>query len=538
MTAAESSIDMTYSNDFNGFLQDNNTQSHEFESVPIQSNLAQWLAPEPIKQELPAVPILDAELIPEPYRPWILDIAHRMQCPPDFAAVTAMVMTGAIIGTACGIKPKRNDLWLCTSNLYGGIVGRPSVLLKSPTINEVIKPITELEKIARKELKRESCEYEAQKDVLKAKRDGIKKAITKAAKEGQDIASLQEQYTACSSEAEPYERRYRTNDSTTEKLSELLNENPRGLLVLRDELTGLLSSWEKSGHEGDRAFYLEAWNGTGDMYTDRIGRGTIYTENMCLSLFGGIQPMKLQEYLYANRLTNDGMFQRFQMIVYPDELTSWELIDKPVDIEARNRAYKIIETLADMDFSEIGATYENGDKIPSLHFANDAQEVFYTWYTALETTKIRANEEAVITEHLAKYRKLMPALALIFHLIDVADGTATGAVSQKSAEMAVKWCDYLEQHARRIYDLASSYTVQSASNLARRIARGEVESPFVARDIYRRCWSGLTDANTTQLAIDILVQKHWLKESITEASFQQKSVTQYIINPNTRGFYD
>ena len=44
----------------------------------------------------------------------------------------------------------------------------------------------------------------------------------------------------------------------------------------------------------DRAFYLEAWNGTGDLHTDRIGRGSLYTENMCLSVFGGIQPTKLQ----------------------------------------------------------------------------------------------------------------------------------------------------------------------------------------------------------------------------------------------------
>ena len=39
------------------------------------------------------------------------------------------------------------------------------------------------------------------------------------------------------------------NDSTVEKLGELLNENPNGLLVFRDELTGFLRQLDRDGHE-------------------------------------------------------------------------------------------------------------------------------------------------------------------------------------------------------------------------------------------------------------------------------------------------
>jgi len=38
----------------------------------------------------------------------------------------------------------------------------------------------------------------------------------------------------------PTPRRYRTNDTTVEKAGELLRENPFGLLIMRDELAGLL----------------------------------------------------------------------------------------------------------------------------------------------------------------------------------------------------------------------------------------------------------------------------------------------------------
>ncbi len=67
------------------------------------------------------------------------------------------------------------------------------------------------------------------------------------------------------------------HDTTVEKLGELLNQNPRGLLLMRDELSGLLRTLDKPGREGDREFFLEGWNGTGSYTYDRISRGTTHS---------------------------------------------------------------------------------------------------------------------------------------------------------------------------------------------------------------------------------------------------------------------
>ena len=99
--------------------------------------------------------------------------------------------------------------------------------------------------------------------------------------------------TAASKAEEPKLRRFKTNDPTVEKLGELLRDNPAGLLYMRDELVGLIASWDKQGREGDRQFFLEAWNGDGTYDTDRIGRGTILIPNLCVTIFGGMQPDKL-----------------------------------------------------------------------------------------------------------------------------------------------------------------------------------------------------------------------------------------------------
>jgi hypothetical protein len=49
---------------------------------------------------------------------------------------------------------------------------------------------------------------------------------------------------------------------TVEKLGELLRDNQAGMFVLRDELVGLIATWEHEGREGDRQFFLEAWTAT------------------------------------------------------------------------------------------------------------------------------------------------------------------------------------------------------------------------------------------------------------------------------------
>ena len=54
-----------------------------------------------------------------------MDIAERMQCPPDFPAAAAVVALGSVIGRRCGIRPKRQDDWMVVPNLWGAVIGRP-----------------------------------------------------------------------------------------------------------------------------------------------------------------------------------------------------------------------------------------------------------------------------------------------------------------------------------------------------------------------------------------------------------------------------
>src|ERR687891_109080 len=124
-------------------------------------------------------------------------------------------------------------------------------------------------------------------------------------------------------------------------------ENPRGLLIFRDELIGFLAALDREDRKSDRGFYLEAWNGYGSYLYDRIGRGTVPVENCCVSILGGIQPAKLLAYLHQTMdpMGDDGLLQRFQLLVYPDEPREWDLVDCYPDKEAKERALDILKNL-------------------------------------------------------------------------------------------------------------------------------------------------------------------------------------------------
>ena len=514
---------------------------------------SEWPDPEPIRNELRPVQNLREEMIPQPFRHWLMDIAYRMQCPIDFVAAAAIVMASIIIGAGCAIRPKRRDDWLVIPNLWGGAIGRPS-MLKTPALAEGLRPLARLEAIAKKQYDAAMQDYLLELAVYKAEHQAIKGQMVKSARAQlticdpglartqfkvydpkDDQPDLKSMYADLKPPDPPVWRRYKTNDATIEKISELLAVNPRGLLIFRDELIGLLASWDKEGREPDRAFHLEGWNGNGSHTTDRIGRGTIYTPNLCEGIFGGIQPSKLITYLYqtVRNIANDGLVQRFQLLVYPDEPKKWKLVDEYPNHDEKNRAFQVIEALAAMDFEQCGAKREEWAQIPYFQFADDSQEFFFAWWKTLETQKLRPpDESAVMLEHLGKYRSLLPSLALIFHLIEIANGAEPGPVTLTSTEQAAAWCGYLESHSRRIYGLVSDINVQAASRLAQKIQEGALHDGFSARDVYRKEWSLLDTKELTQGAIEELVEAGWLREETSQPQENGRpALPIYRINP-------
>ena len=167
--------------------------------------------------------------------------------------------------------------------------------MKSPAIAQALAPLRRLAAQAVEEFEDGEAEVEANKEIVKMRLAALQDAGKSAARKGDDddLSDIRSRMTELKrqlSSAENNVRRYIVTDATVEKLGELLNQNPRGLILVRDELSGWLQSLDKQGRGGDREFYLESWNGDGSYVVDRIGRGTIRVPALTLSLIGTIQP--------------------------------------------------------------------------------------------------------------------------------------------------------------------------------------------------------------------------------------------------------
>ena len=121
----------------------------EEEEAATANSASSWPQPKPIPKGLLPVASFDpATLLPAAIAPWVADIADRMQCPPDFVGLSALTALASVLGRKVAIRPKREDDWIRVSNLWSMIVGRPGIL-KSPAMDEVLKPLNRLEAAAR-----------------------------------------------------------------------------------------------------------------------------------------------------------------------------------------------------------------------------------------------------------------------------------------------------------------------------------------------------------------------------------------------------
>ena len=323
-------------------------------------------------------------------------------------------------------------------------------------------------------------------------------------------------------------RRHRSyggrDEGPVEKLGELMAQNPLGLTAFRDELTGLLKTLDKQGHEAARGFLLEALNGTGSYTFDRIGRGTVHIPATCLALFGTIQPGPLARHLRSTISGDeaDGLIQRLQMMVYPDVIAEYAYVDRWPDGEAKNRAYAVFHAISTLDPSRLagcgdfagngGCDHDKG--LWYLGFDDGAQCFFVAWFTQLETRLRFDRPEPRHARHLSRFRSLLPSLALIFHLIDSVDDGGEIArlqpVSLAAARMAARWCEYLERHAERVYQRACDGDHDDAAALAEKI-KESLPNPCTVRDIQRKGWAGLDNVEGVRRVLGILEDRGWLK---------------------------
>jgi putative DNA primase/helicase len=484
----------------------------------VDDTFAAWPKPEPLGDDLLPVPPFDAAMLPAAFREHIEDIAERMQVPVDLPAVCTVACLAGVVNRRATIQPKRADTgWVVVPNLWSAIVAPPG-WMKSPVLGNSTAHLSRIESRWREEYESEIADYQRWQEEYKLRQQAWGELFKSAIKSGESLPTRFDE-----SRAKPILRRLIANDPTFEALHSILADNPAGVLLVRDELAGWLATLDKPGREGQRQFFLESWNGNSPFTVDRVGRGTIHVPALCLSIVGGIQPGRLRQYLadaVKDGPGNDGLFQRLQLMAWPDFPSDWRLIDRVPNQCAADRATQVYERLAEL----------TTDAAPLFRFEEAAQELFYVWLPELER-KVRGGDlHPALSAHLSKYRSLMPSLALLFELADRSDFENGHEVSLDHARQAAEWCDYLEAHARRVYGCLVAPEVQAARELGKKLLKGKLPAEFSTRDVYLQGWTGLSTPVEARAALQVLEDANWVRAAIPEGREGRPS-ERWQINP-------
>lgn len=484
----------------------------------------EWKLPKTIPSGLAPVDTFSPKMIPEALGPWVEDIADRMQCPSDYVGVAAVVALSAALGRRIAIRPQERTNWEEVGNLWGMVVGSPGAM-KSPAMSAAMAPLHRLEAKAREQNTKDQAKHAKTAEVARIRREEAQKAFRKALKSGDADASEMLDIEVPDA---PAPRRFIAIDTTYDALGTLLASNPNGILAFRDELISLLRTLDREEQAAARGFYLSAWNGTGDYTFDRIVRGITHIDAACLSMLHSTQPGRLAEYIsraVSGGSGDDGLIQRFGLLVWPDGDGDWHNVDRYPVTAAGDRAWDTFRRLSEVEPGTIGAMQGEFDKIPFLRLDTATQGLFLDWRADLEG-RLRGDAlHGALKSHLSKYRKLVPSLALLNHVAD--DGT--GPVSETALARAIAFSIYLESHARRAYGSGRQIEVDAGKAILARIRKGDLGDGFTVRDILQKDWSNLSNKDQVAAGLELLDDLDWLQSQELKTGGRPK--TTFRINP-------
>lgn len=470
------------------------------EAAPQVKREQVWPEPEPLDFGFtPEIPPLDAaKLLPHPLGAWVEDTAERMNAPVEFVATAALVATAGVVGNRILIAPdpEAKPEWLEAPNLWGLLIGEPGTK-KSPIMEAAFKPLHRLEAELHRENQRARDKWELDH---------------RNRKKG-DPATEDDLHP-------PTEEALVTHDVTVEKLADLIEQNPHGLVGYQDELLGLIATWERPEKASDRQFYLKLWNGLSPHTVRRIKRGSHWLPVCTLSLIGGTQPGPFSKYILeaSNGWNNDGLLQRFQLLVQ-GELPGYRRVVRPPNTLSSDYAEKLhsLWTFTNNNKQDLGfpsVEIYPGATRPLFTFDPEAQALYLQWLEQTARESRQSTTPTLKRSLLEKQAGLVPKLALLLHLVE--NPVPTSRIGKLATVRAMALANLYRAHTLSAWWAAIQPEVRGAELLAKRILeRTQTKAAFnyqrfTFRDIERSNWKGLSGRRAIEGSVGELEAKGWL----------------------------
>lgn len=365
------------------------------------------------------------EVFPDDLRTFIYRCAEVNHFPADYLAVPCLTVAGGIIGRTIGLRLKQS--WVEFPAIYSAVIGLPGTV-KTLGIEKIsARPVREITARLRAE----------QRD---AKQAWLAALAASGLRRGSPAADA----------TRPAERIVEVVDITREALALALAANPRGILMIQDELSEWLAGMNqyKSGGGNDQQIFTKIWSFV-SFIVDRVGRaeeGRIYVPCPFLGISAGIQPDILPELSTGRR---DGFIDRWLLCYPPEVRQRWTEDD--IDPDQWDEWTAAIFALWDRrpDFGP--------DDEPAIVTLTDkAKKRWADWYNAICDETADKDFDQAFRGNWLKFRQYCARLALILEQLHWAYGPQRSKrpcqVGAGSLDGAIAVIDYFKSHFYRIHE--------------------------------------------------------------------------------------
>jgi hypothetical protein len=235
----------------------------------------------------------------------------------------------------------------------------------------------------------------------------------------------------------PTRKRYRTGDATPEAVVKILEENPRGVLLARDELGAWIGSFDRYVNgAADLQFWVEVWQGV-QASRDRAGEGNTTIDTPAVPVTGTIQPGTLKVKLDEIHF-DTGFVARLILCQPPTPPKRWTEADVSPDVRA---AYERL--LTDLYETPRGTT---------LSLSPEAKRLWVNYYNNANA-ELETRPDGPAKAVAAKGITHTARLALVLHLCRTAcmESTSNDTIDAGSMKAALQIGQWLTGETLRVY---------------------------------------------------------------------------------------
>ncbi len=471
-------------------------------------------------QEAPAFP---TELFGSMGR-YISDLAASKGSPPDYMAAAVLTAAAACIGGSRSVVIRRN--WVEPCALWTVSVGNPSAG-KSQPLDAVKRPLLAIERSMAANFDEVKRDFETKKKVAELAREAWEVSAKNSYKASGDAPLMPADALVPD---EPTKPRLVIGNTTTEAATRLFATNPRGLVMIEDELSRWLGDFNKYGGGGEAAFYLSTFNGLFTP-TDRVKAGHLSAYSALLSIAGGIQPERLHEQLFAGR-SNDGLICRF-LPFWPDPVAPKWSVPEVYDDGLKD----VLDRLSGL---RMAVNEEGRPAAVLIPLSPDAVAIYSEWWTENSQAAIDL-KSGLMAEFRGKAKGTVGRLALVLELLEWAACGESDQPQEISAHAVAAAANLFETYfipmAARVYGDASRPTAErlAVSLLAAITKRGA--TTFNSRDV-QRSWKipGLSHAEPIRQAVAVLIEADCIQRVEQEKQAGGgRPREDFIVNPKVQG---